>query len=650
LAVSAGPPSLEDERDALRIQAAAVAAQQAALIEEEARLQQRRVALEQQEKQLVAHLEAKRLQLLRLRDEARQARDELRQERQTHEQHVGAVANDLAQERQQLAERQRQARAQRQRLVGLRRYLKHRWHRHWLAERKAQQHREQELVDQRGDLEKGAERLRRAVEELTRARLRWNGERELGRRRLRAARWDLREEQWAWYNRLTRAHQQLQEWARRLDRRAAELVRDREELEEQKRQWARTRLHRELEAEGLESRIRNQRRKIHDQEQEIVRLETVLRSLTQRQAPQAAEAPPPGDEAQVPMALPVEAPPVALLVPRQLGVERLPALERLAEELADQRLHLVEQWERLLAARTHWQQEHDAAAAELEAVALRFQEQELMWAAREEAVAAAEGKARLRLDEVIHLRHNLEGCQARLRSRAVTWEGERDRLQIDLRHREDEVQRRLKAFTELRQRWEKRRRYELNQVKAALATVEKLRQEYAALRDEWLRHTAALEYKERDLAEKTLALEQYRQEVIGHAVDSPAVERRLEGLRRPWAALSAAAEQKLARERQAFQAEIARVDERARGVEKQLAELATRELKLAGSQTAWEHDRLLLHDKYDVARQELQSLHAQRQCSERQLAELREALESVARTLLDENEIAMVPVIVQQAA
>src|SRR5262245_56282693 len=44
--------SLEREKDAVRIQAAAVAAQQAALTEEEARLHQCRIALEQQEKQL----------------------------------------------------------------------------------------------------------------------------------------------------------------------------------------------------------------------------------------------------------------------------------------------------------------------------------------------------------------------------------------------------------------------------------------------------------------------------------------------------------------------------------------------------------------------------------------------------------------------
>src|SRR5262249_43530445 len=51
--------TLEKQRDALRIQVAAVAAQQAALNEEEKTLKQRQAALDRQEEQLAAHLEAR---------------------------------------------------------------------------------------------------------------------------------------------------------------------------------------------------------------------------------------------------------------------------------------------------------------------------------------------------------------------------------------------------------------------------------------------------------------------------------------------------------------------------------------------------------------------------------------------------------------
>ncbi len=70
MASSGLPASALDDagtsKDAVRVQAAAVAAQQAALVEEEDKLDQRRTALESQESQLAAHLENKRLKLLQL--------------------------------------------------------------------------------------------------------------------------------------------------------------------------------------------------------------------------------------------------------------------------------------------------------------------------------------------------------------------------------------------------------------------------------------------------------------------------------------------------------------------------------------------------------------------------------------------------------
>src|SRR5947209_6107387 len=78
------PPLIADlqaEQDALRIQAAAVAAQQAGLTEEEGRLDQGRVALQRQEEQLATHLEEKPGQLLELRNQVRAARVALRGER-----------------------------------------------------------------------------------------------------------------------------------------------------------------------------------------------------------------------------------------------------------------------------------------------------------------------------------------------------------------------------------------------------------------------------------------------------------------------------------------------------------------------------------------------------------------------------------------
>src|SRR4051794_13586670 len=133
-AQAAQPPPPEPtpgDKEALRIQTAAVAAQQAALDEEEDRLQQRRAGLEQQEGQLAAHLEERRRQLGQLREQARAARAALQRERAFYHETVPRSRQDLTQAKKEVVEAQELAQAERQRLIALRRRLKQRWHRHW---------------------------------------------------------------------------------------------------------------------------------------------------------------------------------------------------------------------------------------------------------------------------------------------------------------------------------------------------------------------------------------------------------------------------------------------------------------------------------------------------------------------------------------
>src|SRR5947209_11745457 len=106
-------PSAPDPLDALRIQAAAVAAQQAALTDEELRLQQRRGALENQEAQLAAHLDDRRRRLLELQEELKTGRAALEAERAAVREQTEAAANE------------------RRRLTELRQRMQQRWRDHW---------------------------------------------------------------------------------------------------------------------------------------------------------------------------------------------------------------------------------------------------------------------------------------------------------------------------------------------------------------------------------------------------------------------------------------------------------------------------------------------------------------------------------------
>jgi chromosome segregation ATPase len=325
--------------------------------------------------------------------------------------------------------------------------------------------------------------------------------------------------------------------------------------------------------------------------------------------------------------------------------ERLAALEQLTGELADQRLHLAEQWARLLEARQHWQQEHDTAATELEGLTLKLQDKEYTLGVREKKVVSGEHNLRQRLAEIIHLRHHLEGCQARLRTRVLDWEGDRDRLLSQVQFREELAERRLQAIDTLRSRWQERRRQDLERLKASIAAAEKQCEEYAVLRDEWRRRITNLQQQERNLAEKTLALEQYRLECIGQSPDPPAAEKQLGKLRRHWASLSASAERTIERQRKLLKAEFARLEEEHAGVRKQARELASLEAALVEAQTAWEEEQRLTKDKQEQIQQELNTLQTHRNVHENQVEQLRDEVEHVARLLLDENEHILLPLV-----
>src|SRR5207253_5773877 len=128
-----------------------------------------------------------------------------------------------------------------------------------------------------------------------------------------------------------------------------------------------------------------------------------------------------------------------------------------------------------------------------------------------------------------------------------------------------------------RSRWQQRRKQELVALRGELQRCGAARRQYAVLWEECLNHGSALEQQQRALAERALALEQYRLEVIGRAPDSAAAEKRLERLRRRCAAPTTAARRNLDRERQALDAERKRLQTLAQQLDGQTAALAESE-------------------------------------------------------------------------
>jgi FHA domain len=595
--------ALEREKDALRIQAAAVAAQQAALTEEEARLQHRRITLERQETQLSAHLEERRQKLVELQNQVREARMALRNERDEHDKRVAETTNDLLRMRRDIERGQAKLHGQRRRLTDLHRRLKRRHAVRWKSAEAAVQKREDRLTAEQHKLE--ADRTA-----LNEARLRFNGEAELGRRKLQDG-WDeFRRAQKQWEERRGREEADYH-------RRARDLAESERGLAEQWQNWQETRRTLETEAEGLESRVRNLRRKVQDQDAQRRGIVLSPSSVT-----------------------PTDTAPAVVRPPSDLGTagrERLAELEALAAELADRRLHLLEQAARLAQTQLEWRAEQTATLNELEEASRRLQQRETSIEPRERQLAEAEAELRKRAETAARLQAELDGWQARLTVRAAAWEAEREALQAQARSRDEAARQQAEALAEVRLRWTQRRKNEVATLRGELKRCGAARRQYAALWEECLNHGAALEQQQRALAERTLALEQYRLEVIGRAPDSAAAEKRLERLRRRCAAPTAAARRNLDRERQALNVERKRLQELAQQLDAQTEATAEREADLLRRLAEWEHGQA----DNDAARGRLQAqvaaLMAHRTRQEREAQALRDEVERLARLLIDDG-------------
>lgn len=657
-------------RDVLRIQAAAVAAQQTALVEDEIRLQQRLSALSQQEKQLSTHLEEKRRKLIHLQEKAQAERASLHSERSSYEQFVNRVLGDLTQAQRELVENQQRVQAERRRLAELHRKLRQRWQRHWQAEKQKITLRQEELANDECNLAKENERLQKGQEAFAKDRLRFNGEYELGRCHLRQAWSKLHEAQRQWRTRRRQERSALRLHRHDLAQAEAAVTEARRLAQQEQSQWAQARERLDKEVEGLNTRIRHQRDIVFQNQEEIARLEALLRDKRQQitepsqgaafETPKAVEAPSSAQPGNPEPTATADSRPEAAGLDQgseretlnhdsgDLLSHRLTHLQRLAGDLADQRAQLVEQWEHLAGMQQRWEQDRGQAVAEFETAARNLSEQEQAQAGKEQQLREVEESVRKKHRELVHLRQHMVGWRARLRAREMAWEKERNQRLIQARQREELAKHHLKSLGEIRRRWAINRRLEVDKLRAERAACESLRKDYATLRLEWQRRCAALDQDKRVLAEKQLALEQFRHEVLSQSANAPAADRRVERLRRRWITHNAHAIRALTRDRETLKTELADLEARSAELQKRGEEVAAAETAFAEKKTTWEHKQTLLAAEQARLTQELKTARARYASSEQHVVRMKDEVERIARALLDEPQLPALPA--EQAA
>jgi hypothetical protein len=611
------PPSVAEvttERDALRIQAAAVAAQQAQLTDQESQLSQRRDALEQREQQIATHLEDRQRRLLELREEIKQERAALGEDRAGFEEKKATLQHELASAR-------KQADRERRRFGEARKRFKQRWLRYAAEKQTSLHQREQELFAAQEKLQKDADDLKRERVNFNEVRLRLNGEIELGRRELKDAWQELGLAQQRWDEALNAEHRDREQRRRTVEAREATVNGAQQKLVAEMRHWQGTRVRLLKEIEGLDTRVRNLRYQ-----------------LTELQGPAR-----PARIVGVAVPVPSSAPDPAPLTGPTHELPEVPAvLQRIGSQFADQRWLLLEHWSRFLCIEQSWHQDRTALLADAEVTARRLREREDDLETRERSLQEHETELRRRQELLARTRAELDAWQARLTVCQAEWEGQRATLLTAVEMREQTATAMIEQLQAVRQRRQARRCQEIEELRQARAHCEKVRQEYAALFGRIQQWQAELAQEQRALAARAAAVERCRLDVLQQAPNSPGAEKRLEKLQRRNAARLEAAERKVTAQRRALLLESRHVEERARLLQKREDELAALQEKLTEQQAEWEREQVA-HAQAELPRErEFRSLKIQHENDARQLAALRDEVERVARLLLDDSAAASV--------
>jgi hypothetical protein len=479
------------------------------------------------------------------------------------------------------------------------------------------------LADERERQRREAEAMRQDRATLVQAQLRFNGEVELGRRRLHEEWQQLGLAQQQWEATLNAEHARRNHERRELERRAAELAAGEKSLaerlwqDEQRLAWL------GAEIRGLEARARNQREKLYDLEQELL-----CRTLTG--APEDLADP---AVAQLPVAEQI----VVSASPWR-GMHVAQVWARLAAALADQRQHLLEQWEQLLRLHAAWQADRASALESLESAVHLLDHREHRLAAQEQSIEASLAELGPRQQALCEVRCGLEGWQTRLTAREAALEAERAALLAEVQSREEAVVAQAARLEELRNQRLRRWDAEVEASRQSRAQCEEMRRDYAALWKECQERRARLAGLQRDLNGRSRALENLRQQLLNRTADPAAGTRRLERLERQQAAHLEAEGKALEEDRQRIAGEVQRLDALGRRLREQEEDLIAYREARRREQTE-EEDRREADLAADQRRRlEVQRLQALHQADEQQISQLREELERVARLLMDEQE------------
>jgi predicted nucleic acid-binding Zn-ribbon protein len=491
------------------------------------------------------------------------------------------------------------------------------------AQQAALDEREQALAGREQELARRERRLSELEQSLGGADMRHAGDFILARHRLNEG-WDeLRQARQRWRRRRGNEHAVLRVRADEIEQAAAQLEHVRHQLRTEQESWRAARAALEVEVDGLNQRAVSQR-------QVLAKLEEQRRQLDQALGgdpgvEQVSNAPSSLTDASRPQDQDGHAAAIA-------------ELEALAGALADQRLLLIEGWQRLARLHAEWHEERQQLAAELEALGGRLLEQDLGLQAREQICVQTETALTERHEQWLRDHRQVVAWRARLRADEEAWQREKNRLLAECRHKQAVAEQQMTALADLRQRWHRRRKLEVEQLRSERETLESFRKEFARLRQELATRAVQLEEDQRILIEKTLAVEQFRNETTTSAANPEEAEHRLDLLRRRWIMHNAVTIRAVRRQRSALQRELQTLEARYEALQNRSLTLEAAETALADKRAGREHHQIGVKAHHRGLEYELERAQSQQARAEQECAGLRDEIERIARALLEEPE------------
>ncbi len=590
---------LEEERQALRAQAAGVAAQQSALLQEELRLLQLEKILQEKEKQLGLHFQEKHLRQVQIQRNLKSRFSKLKQQET-------ALIGTMKVQQENLLSQTEAARFAQKRYEKLRNKLKSRWKTIARRQLAILATRNTAIDESMAKLSKEYEHNVKERKSLASAQELFQSTCETENRKLKESYDQLDSEQQQRALKATTREIDLLHREKELSAKFSLLDQNQSILEQNEKHWNTYLTRLKLEEEGLEKRILNLREKLPDCSWPLPNSNSVANH-------------------QPILNIPADA--ASLMV----------QLEGMASHLDDQRLVLLEAWHNLEQRKISWEKEQNGLLAELDVSGnelgrkqKQIEQWELTLVQKEESLFCKEQQLSLQ-------RKQIEADQALLSLQLKSYETDRNVLIHELEVRSETMEKLGQLTHETRKELCQKGLKERDELQKEKLRLDEIRLSANNIWKDYQNRLHELEFQKQSLAMAELAVGRMTLEVLAGSKDGVGADRRLEKIRKVIA-------QRFEEERTMIQEGKNHLQAGAVVFERQIRELAQRENELvirsgdlAVAQTNFDEIRQHFEQDKMLNLESIKILEGRNKFLEAQIADLKAQVEKLHAVLIEET-------------